>query len=95
MNKVFLATAAIIALTAISANALDLQEARTKGILHENPNGYVSVIKSSGDASALAAQVNAQRKAEYERISKQNGQPVDVVAKIAAEEIAKKVSSGN
>lgn len=94
MKKLFLASALILTSIAASANALDLQEARAQGILRENPNGYVSVVKSSGEASALATQVNAQRKAEYERISKENGQSVDVVAKVAAEAIAKKLSSG-
>lgn len=91
--KKLLLSAAFISL-AISANALTLQEAREQGILKENPDGYVTVVKSSGDASALAAQVNAERKKEYTRISKENGQPVDVVAKVAAGEIAKKVSQG-
>ena len=94
MKKLFLISATIISVSFSSAFALNLQEAREKGILHENPDGYVSVVKSSGEASALATQVNAERKAEYQRISKENGQPVNVVAKVAAGEIAKKLSGG-
>ncbi len=94
MKKLFLVSAIAISLSFSAAYALSLQEAREQGLLRENPDGYVSVVKSSGDASALAAQVNAQRKTEYRRISKENGQPVDVVAKIAAGEIANKLSSG-
>lgn len=86
-------TVGILALTiAAPVLALDLQQARAQGILTEQPDGYVKVLKLSFEATKLAAEVNAARKAEYQRISKENGQPVDVVAKIAAGEIAKKLS---
>ena len=39
--------------------------------------------------------VNAKRKAKYGEISKQNGQPVDVVGKLAAPQIAKSIAAGN
>ena len=82
----------ILALTiAIPAFALDLQTARQQGIIGEQPDGYVVVLKASDDASKLANEVNAARKAEYQRISKENGQSVEAVAKIAAETIAKKL----
>lgn len=77
-------------LAAMPAYALDLHSARDAGILVEKPTGYVAVAKPSAEAEALADEVNAKRRAEYERISQKNGQPVDVVAKLAAIEIAKK-----
>lgn len=76
-----------------SAYALDLQQARAQGILAEQPDGYVRVVTESPEATKLASDVNIARKAEYQRISKENGQPIDVVARIAAETIAKKLSS--
>ncbi len=74
--------------------ALDLQQARSQGIIAEQANGYVTVIKNSPEATKLANEVNAARTQEYQRISKENGQPVDVVAKIAAGEIARKLNAG-
>lgn len=91
-NIVFSALVGIVAVAiSSSANALDLHQARAQGIITEQPDGFVTVAKPSAEASALVAEVNAARKQEYQRISKENGQPVDVVGKVAAGEIAKKL----
>ena len=81
-------------LWAIPALALDLSQARSSGMVGEKTDGYVAAIQSSGDVRKLAADVNAKRKAEYTRISKENGQPVDVVAKLAAPQIIKGLPAG-
>ncbi len=83
-----------IAIFSAPAFALDLQSARSSGILGEKNDGYVAVLKPSAEANALAASVNAGRKAEYARISKENGQSLDVVGKVAAEAILNKISAG-
>lgn len=84
-----LLTLAAIALISLPAFALDLHSARGSGAVGELPTGYVKALKPSAEVDALVATVNAKRRAEYERISKENGQPVDVVGKLAAPEIAK------
>lgn len=93
MKKLLLLTAAITAFS-LPAMALELHEARSKGMIGEKLDGYVAPISSAPEAAALAAQVNAKRKEEYTRISKQNGQPVDVVAKLAAPEIIQGLEPG-
>ncbi len=86
---------ALMSLTLISpAFALDLQEAREAGSVGETTQGYVAAVKSSSEVDALVAEINAQRKQEYIRISKENGQGVDVVAKVAAEQIINNLESG-
>jgi uncharacterized protein YdbL (DUF1318 family) len=94
MKKLIALTAIIFLSVTAQALALDLQSARSSGILGEKNDGYVSVLKSDAEAKALADKVNTARKAEYARISKENGQTLDVVAKVAAEEIAKKLPAG-
>lgn len=98
MKKSNLVYAFVVAAFALTVSnpvmALDLQQARAQGIIAEQPDGYVKVVKDSPEAAKLAAEVNAARKAEYQRISSENGQAVDVVAKIAAETIAKKLAAG-
>src|SRR5690349_6220078 len=79
--------AVVFVLAAMPAFALDLQCARIQGLVGEKADGYTAAIKPSSDVNALVAQVNGKRKEEYTRISKQNGQPVDVVAKLAAPQI--------
>jgi uncharacterized protein len=82
----------LFVLLSFPAMAMDLQGARTQGLVGEGRDGYVVAL--DGSAQGLADEVNAKRKAEYARISKENGQPVDVVAKIAVEQIVANLPSG-
>ena len=77
-----------------SAFAMDLHSARRDGLVGEKSDGYVSALKSSPDVEALVSDVNARRREEYAKISKQNGQPVDVVGQLAAEQIRSKLEPG-
>lgn len=82
-------------MTTLPAFALDLHQARSAGSIGETTKGYVAVVKSSPDVEELVASINAKRKQEYARISQGNGQSVDVVAKIAAEQIINNLDKGN
>jgi uncharacterized protein YdbL (DUF1318 family) len=86
--------ALVIMMAASPAFALGLHEARAAGILGEKKDGYVAVLKKSADADALANDVNDKRRQEYARISKEKGQPVDVVATLAAEQIINTLGKG-
>lgn len=76
------------------AFALDLQSARTQGLVGETATGYIAVVKSTPDAEALVTEVNAKRRAEYARIGAANGQSADVVGKLAAEQIINGLPTG-
>ncbi|MDX1975705.1 MAG: YdbL family protein [Rickettsiales bacterium] len=94
MNKLFPTIAMITAAWALPALALDLQTARTSGAVGEKTDGYIAAVQSSAEVNALVSEVNGKRQAEYARISKQNGQPVNVVAKLAAEQIISGLPAG-
>lgn len=81
-------------LLAAPALALDLDEARSRGIVGEKLDGYVTVIHSSAEADKLAADVNARRLDEYTRIGKQNGQSPAVVGKLASPKIISGLPKG-
>lgn len=89
LNKLGFVVIALAALVAMPALALDLHEARSSGQVAETPEGFIKAVKPSPEVDALVAEVNAKRRAEYQRISKENGQPVDVVGKLAAPQIQK------
>ncbi len=74
--------------------ALELHTARASGAVGEKQDGYIGAIQNSPEVGNLISDVNAKRKTEYTRISKQNGQPVDIVAKLAAAQIIGKLPSG-
>jgi uncharacterized protein YdbL (DUF1318 family) len=95
MKKHGMIAAIFTVMLALPSFALDLHSARSGGLVGETPEGYVTALKPSAEVNALVADVNAKRKAEYERISKENGQPVDVVGKLAAPQIAKSMAAGN
>ncbi|MER2520717.1 MAG: YdbL family protein [Bdellovibrionales bacterium] len=82
-------------IAAFPAFALDLHDARAQGLVGERLDGYVAALRDTAEVKALVADVNGKRKQEYARISKEKGQPVDVVAKLAAEEIVNNLAPGS
>jgi uncharacterized protein YdbL (DUF1318 family) len=74
--------------------ALDLHAARSAGQVGEKADGYVAARAQTPEVLALVAEVNARRKQEYARISQENKQPVDVVAKLAAQQIVNGLEKG-
>lgn len=94
MTRLFIMTLAAITLVASSAFALDLTSARNAGLVGEKLDGYAAVVKAGSGVAELVNDINNRRKAEYERISKQNGQPVNVVSKLAAEQIINGLPKG-
>jgi uncharacterized protein YdbL (DUF1318 family) len=96
MKPQLLSLLVLIGLFAASpAFALDLQGARAQGAVGEKLDGYVAALQQTPEVTALVADVNAKRKQEYAKISKEKGQPVDVVAKLAAEEIINGLAPGS
>ncbi len=92
-KQIVMALAAL--LVALPAYALDLHSARASGAVAELPTGYIKAVTPSAEVNALVADVNAKRKAEYTRISKENGQSVELVGQLAAPQIAKSIAAGN
>lgn len=89
------AFAVCLSLLALPAFALSLQQARISGQVGEGNNGYAVARASTPDVQQLVADVNAKRRAEYAKISQGNGQPVDVVAKLASGQIAQQLEPGS
>lgn len=84
-----------VSLIAGAANALSLNEARSKGLVGELPSGYIGAIdKSSSEAKSLVIEINAKRKEKYKQISAETKQNTSTVEKLAAEKIYKKARSG-
>ena len=70
-SAIRLAFAAIL-LGALPALALDLGQAKAQGLVGETNNGYLGAVKPSSSVNALVADINAKRKARYQKIAKQN-----------------------
>ena len=75
--------------------AVALPEAKAAGMVGEQPDGYLGVVKDSADAQALIADINTKRKAAYEGVAGKTNQALDVVEKLAGERNLNKTGPGN
>lgn len=81
-------------LIATSASAIDLKQAKTAGMVGEQQDGYLGEIKSSPEVTTLVTEVNAKRRAAYEKIAVKNNLTLQQVAKLAGEKAIKKTPQG-
>ncbi len=89
--------ALIFLLVGPSCWALELAEAKTSGWLGELPSGYLGLIEANAppeNAKALMLDINARRKAAYEKIAKKNSVPVVEVGEITAAKVIAKSKPG-
>ena len=88
-------TALIVAmLLPLSAFALGLQEAKSQLLVGESVTGYIGVVKANAGVVALANDINAKRKASYQKIAKRNGTSLAAVEQLAAKKAIAKTVNG-
>jgi uncharacterized protein YdbL (DUF1318 family) len=92
--KIFLMVC-LFASTAVFA--MDLQSAKSQGLVGEQLNGYLGVVSSDAgsDVEALVADINNKRKQMYQSIAKKNGTSLDTVELLAGKKAIEKTSTGN
>ncbi len=83
--------AAALTLNEAMAN---LAQAKASGLVGEQPDGYLGVVRASANADAIAAQINQARRAEYHRLAIQNGINVRDVERLAGKKAIEKTPSG-
>jgi len=91
-----LTVAATLAL-APAAYAIDLDPARTQGLVGERPDGLIGPVTASpsSEVTALVEAINRQRMANYRAIAQKNGTPIDAVQAIAGQkQVEKALQSG-
>jgi uncharacterized protein YdbL (DUF1318 family) len=78
------------------AFGLTLEEAKTKGLVGEKPNGYLGAVNSaSPDVQALTSEVNQKRRQAYEDIAKRNRTQLDAVEALAGEKAIQNTQPGH
>jgi len=65
--------------------AISLQEAKAQGLVGEQANGYLGLVKAgaSAEVKALVNDINAKRKKEYQDIARRNKTDLNVVEALA------------
>lgn len=83
----------VMAMTLNEAMA-SLDSAKENGLLGEQPNGYLGVVKAEGQAAEIARLINAARRAEYQRLARENGITLDDVEAIAGQKAIERTPPG-
>jgi len=94
LYKCLVATVLLFTL-AVPALAIDLDGARSQGLLGEQADGYVGiVVRPTPELERLAADINAKRRAHYEEIAERNGTVPEAVAALAGRKLVEGAASG-
>lgn len=73
--------------------ALDLDTAKSQGLVGEQTDGYLGIVIPSPEVEYLTTQINQQRREAYARIAKKNGISVDKVGRLAARKLFEKAAA--
>ncbi|SRR5690606_17404048 len=95
MKNVLRGFCAVLLLVSATAFGLELKDAKAQGLVGETDTGYLAAVQASAEVSALVADINAQRKAEYQRIARQNGISLADMEKLAAQKAIEKTPPGH
>lgn len=99
MKKLTQTSLLLITLLAVSSTAfaITLQEAKEQGLVGEQRDGFVGFVVATvpADLQALVQQVNAERRARYEEIARENGITLTQVAAVAYERAVQATQSGH
>ncbi|PCK01109.1 MAG: hypothetical protein COA42_23445 [Alteromonadaceae bacterium] len=87
----------LLAVLSVNVFALGLSEAKVQGLIGEQRNGYLGVVKApaSAEVKALLVDINAKRKRFFEKTAKDNGQTLTFVEQRAGEAGVRKTKLGN
>jgi len=72
-----------------------LAEAKDKGWVGEQPNGYLGAVESSLQAKQITEQINEARRKEYARIAEENDIAVADVELLAGKRAIERTQSGH
>ncbi len=95
MRRIF--SAIFLALVLQTAWAIDIGTAKQQGLVGEANSGYLAAVQkpASTEVNALIANVNAKRKAEFERTAKKTNTTVAQVSHRFYELAVNKTTAGN
>jgi uncharacterized protein YdbL (DUF1318 family) len=95
--KIFLAIlTTTLLLLGQSAFAIDLQTAKSQGLVGETPSGYLEAVKpASAETKALIDSVNAKRKQKYQDIATRNKTSLQAVEQLAGKKAIEKSAPGS
>lgn len=94
MKTIKILIAALLLGASSLALALSLDDAKGQGLVGEQPNGYLGVVKATPEAVELVADINGKRREAYERIARENGITLDQVSNLAGQKAIERSAAG-
>jgi uncharacterized protein YdbL (DUF1318 family) len=81
---------------AATAWSATLEQAKSQGLVGEQPNGYLGVVvaNASGEVQSLVADINKKRKVEYQGIARRNNTSVEAVEALAGKKAIERTPPG-
>lgn len=94
LNKIFLASAALM--FCASVFAMDLDDAKSAGLVGEQADGYLGIVSSSAgsEVKALVDDINSKRKEKYQEIANGKNIPLVQVEKLAGQKVIERAKPG-
>jgi uncharacterized protein len=96
-TSIFRRTIATVVLSltlALPAFALDLDQAKSEGLVGETNMGYIAAVKPSPAVDALVMSINSQRKVVFQEIANKNGISLQAVEARAGLKAIEKTAPG-
>lgn len=72
----------------------NLGQAKSAGLVGEQPNGYLGVVNQQGSADEIARLINDARRAEYKKLAKDNNIQLSDVETMAGKKALEKTPTG-
>jgi uncharacterized protein YdbL (DUF1318 family) len=95
MLKSFALSAALIFGLTAGAFAMDLDAAKSQGLVGERPDGYLGAVAAGrADIQSLVNDINARRRAQYQEIAKRNGTSLTAVEQVVGQKLISRAASG-
>lgn len=91
----------LLILAAVPAAAMTLQqamnalpEAKSRGVVGEQADGYLGVVRNEGQAAAIAKLINEARRSEYQRLARSNNISLSDVEALAGKKAIERTPAG-
>lgn len=94
MKKLLFAIVFSVLLSPVSLFALNIEEAKAKGLVGEELTGYLGQIVVTPESSQLVSEINAKRREKYSQIATQNGTAVATVEALAGKKAIENTPNG-
>lgn len=77
-----------------AAWALDLEAAKSQGLVGEQPNGYIAAVKPGAEVDKLVVDINGKREDAYVRLAQKNNIEVSKIGALAGKKLIEKSKPG-